>query len=280
MNIEILYEDADLLVINKPAGLVVNEAASQRGQTTIQSWFWQRLNDASEVESQVEEDLLPENFDQRFGTPLEIFAERKGMVHRLDKETSGTLVLAKNPTSLVNLLAQFKNRQTTKKYLSLVHGRFGIEADIISFPIARSTQERTKFRVDIMGREALTFYQVKATYLGLNLNALSERGVTEANLKLLKKHKDSYQGFSLVECWPKTGRTHQLRVHLAHIKHPLVGDKLYVGKKRRKLDVIWCERHFLHASELSFAHPRTKQILTVVAPLPKELEQTLALLIH
>lgn len=278
MNIEILYEDADLVVINKPAGLVVNEAASQRGQTTIQSWFWQRLNESGAVKTDVEVELLPENFDDSFGTPTEVFAERKGMVHRLDKETSGTLVLAKNPATLVNLLAQFKNRLTTKKYVSLVHGRFGVTSDIISFPIARSTQERTKFRVDITGREATTLYQVKATYLGLNLEALKEQGVSEVNLKLLKKNKDSYQGFSLVECWPKTGRTHQIRVHLAHVKHPLVGDKIYVGKKRRKLDEIWCQRHFLHASELSFAHPRTKQTLTVAAPLPSELEQTLALL--
>lgn len=279
MNIDILYEDADLLVINKPAGIVVNDAATQQGQATIQSWFWQRLNQSGEATEVVEPELLPENFDDSFGGPAEVFAERKGMVHRLDKETSGALVLAKNPASLVNLLTQFKNRQTKKKYVSLVHGRFGIESDIISFPIARSTQERSKFRVDITGREATTLYQVKGTYVGLNLEALRERGEDEVTLKFIRKNKDSYQGFSLVECWPKTGRTHQIRVHLAHIKHPLVGDKLYVGKKRRKLDEIWCQRHFLHASELTFTHPRTKQNLTVTAPLPAELEQTLSLLI-
>lgn len=281
MKIDILYEDADLLVINKPAGVVVNDAQTISNQETIQSWFWQRLTEIKGAAGTVGSiqpaatELIPPDFDQTYGTPEQIFEERKGMVHRLDKETSGALVLAKNPGALANLLAQFKNRQTTKKYLCLVHGRFGVQRDLIVFPVARSTQERMKFRVDIAGREAVTAYQVLEYFPALDYQILAEQGLAETSIKLLKKNTNSYQGFSLVECWPKTGRTHQIRVHLTHIKHPLVGDKLYVGKKRKKLDELWCSRHFLHASELTLAHPRTNQSLTVTAPLPKELAQIL-----
>lgn len=277
MNIEILYEDNDLLAINKPAGVVVNEAASVGDKETIQSWFWQRLlqnGDKFEVESS----LVPSDFDESYGDPLTIFNERKGMVHRLDKETSGALLLAKNPGSLVNLLSQFKNRQTQKKYLCLVHGLFNLKEDLIAFPIARSTDDRTKYRVDISGREAVTKYQVTKSFSNLNISELKKREISDEAVKLLKKNSNSYQGFSLVECWPKTGRTHQIRVHLNHIKHPLVGDKLYVGKKRKKLDEIWCHRHFLHASQLVLSHPRSQNELQIDAPLPQDLVNVLSLL--
>lgn len=276
MSIEKIYEDDDLLVINKPAGMVVNETKTLPNQETIQSWFWQSLSKAQQ-QAKADLNLIPADFDETYGSPETIFAERKGMVHRLDKETSGALVLAKNPTTLVNLLDQFKKRQTEKKYLCLVHGRFGVEEDLISFPILRSTQDRMKFRVDVEGREAVTAYKVVEHYQALDPNALKLIGLSDDDLKLIKKNSNSYQGFSLVECWPKTGRTHQIRVHLNHIKHPLVGDKLYVGKKRKKLDELWCKRHFLHASELSLIHPHNKEKLTFKAPLPSELQQILNL---
>ncbi|MCL4208542.1 RluA family pseudouridine synthase [Patescibacteria group bacterium] len=274
MNIEKIYEDDDLLVINKPAGVVVNETKTLPNQETIQSWFWQTLTD-EQKKAAVEPTLIPQDFDETYGDPQAIFAERKGMVHRLDKETSGVLVLAKNPSSLVNLLDQFKKRVTQKKYLCLVHGRFGVTEDLISFPIMRSTQDRMKFRVDVEGREAVTAYKVVEYYDALDMNNLKEAGVSDDDLKSIKKNSNSYQGFSLVECWPKTGRTHQIRVHLNHIKHPLVGDKLYVGKKRKKLDEIWCKRHFLHANELTLIHPRTNEKLTLIAPLTEELQRIL-----
>ncbi len=275
MNIEKIYEDSDLLVVNKPAGVVVNETKTLLNQETIQSWFWQSLSEEQKNVT-VEPDLIPADFDETYGDPQAIFAERKGMVHRLDKETSGALVLAKNPSALVNLLDQFKKRQTAKKYLCLVHGRFNVTEDLIAFPITRSTQDRMKFRVDVEGREAVTAYKVIEPYQALDMEVLKSIGISDESLKLIKKNSNSYQGFSLVECWPKTGRTHQIRVHLNHIKHPLVGDKLYVGKKRRKLDEIWCKRHFLHASELSFIHPRTKEKLQLAAPLPAELKEILS----
>lgn len=274
MNIEKIYEDNDLVVVNKPAGVVVNETKTLLNQETIQSWFWQSLSE-DQKNVGIEADLIPSDFDETYGDPQTIFAERKGMVHRLDKETSGALVLAKNPSVLVNLLDQFKKRQTEKKYLCLVHGRFGVTEDLIAFPIIRSTQDRMKFRVDVEGRESVTAYKVVEHYPALDMEALKANGVGDELLKLIKKNSNSYQGFSLVECWPKTGRTHQIRVHLNHVKHPLVGDKLYVGKKRRKLDEIWCKRHFLHASELSFTHPRTKEKMQLTASLPAELRQVL-----
>lgn len=277
MNIEIIYEDKDIVIINKPPGVVVNEAKTAK-EETIQSWFWERNQQFKSLERKDYSDLVPDDFDDTFGSPEEIFEFRQGIVHRLDKETSGILLLAKNPGSLVNLLSQFKKRETKKKYLCLAHGKFGVEADLISAPIGRSTQNRMKFRVEVEGRESSTGYQVKEFFQGIDLVKLAQSGVGESNIKLLKKNKNSYQGFSLVECWPKTGRTHQIRVHMNYIKHPLVGDKLYVGRKRLKLDPIWCGRHFLHASKLSFIHPATEKEVIFEAPLSDDLKQVLDIL--
>lgn len=278
MEIEIIYQDQDLMAINKPAGVIVNEATTASDET-IQSWFWQKIGAGKDVRPSDYQGLIPPDFNQSFGTPEEIFGQRQGLVHRLDKETSGVLLLAKNPGSLVNLLSQFKKRQTKKKYLCLVHGKFGIESDTISAPLARSSQNRQKFAVKIEGREAVTSYKVLDYFPKLDLEKLAQNTtITPEDIKLLKKNKSSYQGFSLVECWPKTGRTHQIRVHMAHIKHPLVGDKSYVGKKRQKLDPIWCERHFLHASQITFTHPRSGQEMTLEADLSPDLNRVLTLL--
>jgi 23S rRNA pseudouridine1911/1915/1917 synthase len=277
MNIEIIYEDKDLVVINKPPGVVVNEAQTVK-EPTVQKWFWEKNEGFKKFERNDYQSLIPQDFEESYGTPEEIFQFRQGIVHRLDKETSGILLLAKNPGALVNLLAQFKKRQTKKKYICLAHGKFGVESDTISAPIGRSTQNRMKFRVDVDGREATTFYQVKEYFDGISLSKLEKNRLEETTIKLLKKNKNSYQGFSLVECWPKTGRTHQIRVHMSYIKHPLVGDKVYLGKKRVKLDPIWCNRHFLHASQISFVHPEHGEELQLEASLPKDLEAVLSVL--
>ncbi|MDH5532926.1 MAG: RluA family pseudouridine synthase [Candidatus Pacebacteria bacterium] len=281
MNIEIIYEDKDIMAINKPPGVVVNEAKTVN-EDTIQKWFWEKhdgFKDISTASAKKEyKKLIPEDFDDSFGTPEEIFQTRQGIVHRLDKETSGILLLAKNPGALVNLLSQFKKRTTKKKYLCLAHAKFGAPADTISYPIARSTQNRMKFRVDIEGREATTAYKAVDFYDKLDLEKIEKSNLENKETLLLKKYKNSYQGFSLVECWPKTGRTHQIRVHMAHIKHPLVGDKVYLGKKRVKLDPIWCKRHFLHASKIEFTHPKTGEVVEFEAELPNDLKKVLKLL--
>lgn len=260
--IEVIFEDQDLVVINKPAGVIANQAETAP-DFTIQSWFVQRfLQGYQPQDNQLDwQDLIPSDFSDQYGTPLEIFDRRQGLVHRLDKETSGVLLLAKNPGSLVNLLAQFKQRQIQKRYRCLVHGRFKVESASIKAPIARSSTNRHQFQVDISGRPATTHYKVVQTF------------------EKLDQHRSSYQqGFSLVLCFPKTGRTHQIRVHLAHLHHPLVGDELYCGQKRSNLDRIWCPRQFLHADWIKIRHPRSEEKVSFKAPLAKDLHEALSYL--
>ncbi len=282
----IIYEDQDLMVINKPSGVVVNKAKSVKSKT-IQEWFseqidWQVLQKDSQWKN-----LVPANFNDQYGNPVQIFKRRQGLVHRLDKNTSGVLLLAKNPGSLVFLLNLFKQRKTTKKYLCLTHGKFNLKKSQINLPIARSQTNRKKFSTDIKGRKSLTFYEVKQEYSSeqLKKNLLQASAtdtvldLSKKQIKKLKKKWASYiQGFSLVECWPKTGRTHQIRVHLASMQHPLVGDTKYGGRKRSKMDSWWCPRHFLHAVFLQFIHPRTQETVKYKAELSQDLQQVLDLI--
>jgi 23S rRNA pseudouridine1911/1915/1917 synthase len=268
----ILFEDDDFLVISKPAGIVVNDAASVAGPT-IQSWMTEYLLSLPAVERDAWQQMVPTDFDSQFGSPVDIFMQRKGMVHRLDKDTSGALVLAKHPGSLVNLLAQFRNREVQKEYLCLTHGFFSMFEGEVSGPIGRSSRDRKKFAVVPDGRSALTRYKVEQAYAHFSAHGKEQLGDV-----FLKKVENSYQGFSLVRCFPKTGRTHQIRVHMAHIKHPLVGDTTYVGRKRAKLDPVWCKRHFLHAASIELQHPRTGEKLRVESPLADDLEQVMELL--
>jgi 23S rRNA pseudouridine1911/1915/1917 synthase len=273
---KILFEDNDLLVINKPAGVVVNDASSVRG-VTIQQWMQEYLLACNEVPEAEWQSMVPTDFDDQYGTPTTIFLERLGMVHRLDKNTSGALVLAKHPGSLVNLLAQFRDRQVQKEYTCLVHGYVSPTHGVIDAPIGRSSKDRKKFAVVPDGRTAQTEYQVNQVFTHLDPVKLADK-IGERAPELLQRSQSLYQGFSLVRCFPKTGRTHQIRVHFAHVNHPLVGDTTYVGKKRQKVDPVWCERHFLHASSITVQHPRTKQPLTVTAPLTEDLAAVQAVL--
>lgn len=282
MGFPVLYEDEDVLVIDKPSGVVVNDAATTP-EGTVQAWHKQRLGEASK-EGEVAgaggsdwQSLVPLDFDLSYGEPEEIFAQRDGIVHRLDKDTSGVLVLAKNPGSLVNLLTQFKQRQIEKDYTCLVHGFLSAKMDVLRFALDRHARYRMKFAVNAEGKMAETRYQVIGEFTGLNEAAAWELEATDVK-RLLSEAKTLYQGFSLLECVPKTGRTHQIRVHLAHVQHPLVGDATYVGKKRQRLDLLWCPRQFLHASRLQFRHPRTGELVTVVSELAPDLQQVLGLL--
>lgn len=267
MNIEVIFEDQDILIINKPAGLVVNQADTVK-EFSFQDWLGERLAKEDFAEWQ---ELVPADFNPEFGTPEEIFKQRLGMVHRLDKNTSGVMVAAKNPGALVNLLAQFRQRQVSKKYTCLTHNKFRVPTATISAPLGRMGADRQKFAVIAQGRPAETKYLAKEFFAGLN-----DRG--KEKLGKLKKKGSVYQGFSLVECWPKTGRTHQIRVHMKHWKHPLVGDSKYVGKKRAKLDATWCPRQFLHATELKFTHPRSGKKVSFVAEMATDLKAVLKLL--
>jgi 23S rRNA-/tRNA-specific pseudouridylate synthase len=294
--ITILYEDADIVVVNKPPGVVVTNADTVVG-VTIQEWFADFLHKSGAQNLQESvgarakastrasartsadnwQKQVPENYAETYGTPEEIFQERGGVVHRLDKDTSGVLLLAKHPGALVSLLAQFKQRVVSKEYLCLVHGKMRVDQDTIDLPLARATRNRMLFAVTPGGRSAQTEYSVEAFFPQFNLLALD---VHWSELKQnapqgFRKRLSSYQSFSLLRCKPRTGRTHQIRVHLAHLRHPIVGDRVYGGKKREKLDAVWCPRQFLHAEKLSFTHPRTGQLQTVIAPLSPDLESAL-----
>lgn len=279
--ISILHQDEDMLVINKPPGLVVNRAQTVKDET-VQDWMEKQLA-SSPTDKKNWQSLLPTDFNDSYGSPTEIFKQRTGLVHRLDKNTSGVMILAFNPGSLVNLLAQFRKRQVQKKYLCLVHGHLKVKDGEISARLGRARRDRKKFAVVSDGREAVTQYTVVGEYDGLSsfIDCPVFAQLEPQQLSLLKKNLRIYnQGFSLVECRPLTGRTHQIRVHLAHLQHPLVGDVTYVGRKRVKLDVMWCPRHFLHASQLQLSHPRTQKQVVYKAELWDDLVTVLSIFKH
>lgn len=234
----ILYQDQDLLVINKPAGVVVNRAASVKGKTV--------------------QDFMDENFDiQKASAKLqdEEFVSRSGLVHRIDKETSGALVLAKTPHAFAHLKNQFKERLVQKQYTALAHDAVVPSEGTVHAPVGRLPWNRMRFGVFPGGRDAYSKYKVVRLY-----------------------NDKSGHAYSLVSVYPRTGRTHQIRVHLQYINHPIVSDPLYAGKKRAKTDRAWCTRLFLHAATLSFALPTSGKQITIECPLPKELELVLATL--
>jgi len=220
---KITFEDKFILVINKPAGMVVNRAKTTK-EKTIQDW--------------VENYLKIKNRG---------IGDRAGIVHRLDKETSGLLLVAKTPKAFENLQKQFKERNVEKQYLALVHGKVEPKQGTIEAPITRSPFDRKKFGVFLGGRPAKTKYKVK-------------------------KYVNSY---SLLELTPETGRTHQIRVHLKYLGHSVVADEKYAGRKTARKDRQWCPRQFLHASYLAFIHPQTKKRVKFTSPLPPELKKAI-----
>ncbi len=205
------YEDDDLAVISKPAGLTVHPGAG-RPSGTLLDWLADRL-------------------------PATQRLDRHGLVHRLDRDTSGLLIIAKTDAAARHLAAQFKDRRVGKRYLALVEGTPKQRTAEIDAPIARHHADRKRFAVRPDGRAAVTVYRVQETA----------------------------DGRALLEVEPRTGRTHQIRVHLAALGHPVVGDRTY-GTSAAGLD-----RHFLHASRLRFTHPRTGKAVEVEDPLPEEL---------
>jgi 23S rRNA pseudouridine1911/1915/1917 synthase len=219
---QIIFEDDSFLVIDKPASLTVNHSDTTKNEETIQSW----------IEKNFQFPLAQDNF------------LRNGLVHRLDKETSGLLLIAKTKEAFENLQSQFKERKVKKKYLALVHGLMESSQGVIEASVSRSPFDRKKFGVFLGGREAKTNYQV------------------------LEKLKE----FSLLELSPETGRTHQIRVHLKFLGHPIVGDEKYAGRKTARGDRQWCPRQFLHAEYLSFDHPLTKQRVEFSSKLPSDLQ--------
>ncbi len=262
----ILFEDADLLVINKDAGEVVNRAESIR-VPTLQDWIEDYLSDDPvwQAGRQHEEE----------------FRDRSGLAHRIDKDTSGVLVFAKHPAAMQELLRQFREREVDKTYLALVHGFLPTKQGVVQAAIARHPTRRERFTVVTdAGRESATEFRVKEEFGPIALeklrSVLPEEG--RGNVKVLQQAITIYNGFSLIELQPRTGRTHQIRVHMQFLGHPLVGDYRYTGRRRSQVDALWCPRQFLHAATLTLTHPRTKERITFTAPLAEDLRQVLTLL--
>lgn len=227
-NPQIVFKDDSLLVIDKPAGLTVNRSDTTKNQETVQDW----------IEKNFQFPLAQDDF------------LRNGIVHRLDKETSGLLLIAKTKEAFENLQKQFKERKVKKKYLALVHGKVEPKEGMIEASLSRNPFDRKKFGIFLGGREAKTRYR-----------RIDNRELIIENEK-----------FSLLELYPETGRTHQIRVHLKFIGHPIVGDEKYAGRKTARNDRKWCARQFLHAAGLSFNHPVTGEKIELVSELPSDLQ--------
>lgn len=231
MEPKIIYQDEALMVIDKPAGWVVNDAETVKDTPTLQEWL--------------------KSFDYPISHDREF---RGGIVHRLDKETSGLLLIAKTKESFAALQAEFKERTVKKTYLALVHGKIDAKEGLIDVAVGRLPWRRDRFGVIPGGRTSQTEYKVLAEY----------------------KAKEGNDIYSLAECHPKTGRTHQIRIHLKHIGHAIVADSFYAGRKTARNDKKWCPRLFLHAKAISFVHPTEKIEMDFDSDLPGDLNTVLA----
>lgn len=241
MDIGVVFEDQDLLVVDKPPNLVVTPAETSSEQTLA--------------------DILTAKF--------KINLDRGGIVHRLDKDTSGLLLVAKNLDTLEKLQSQFKERLVKKEYLALVHG-FVDREGFVEASVGRNPQNREKFIVIGEGKDAYTGYKPVQKY---QLSDLEIELIYPdySKIQLKKLTRMNYQNFTLLKCLPQTGRTHQIRVHLKYINHPIISDDRYSGRKINRLDKRWCPRQFLHAASLSFTHPKSKKRVEFECPLPQDL---------
>lgn len=255
MIIPILFEDETFLAIHKPPSVVVNRAQSVQG-TTVQDWVEDQYPSIKHCIDIIQQSPTKQHEPEDPYNIEDEFASRSGIVHRIDKETSGILLIAKDPLAFGALKAQFLERTLSKTYIALVHGRFEAATGEISAPVGRLPWNREHFGVLPEGREAITVYEVMNVY---------------------KKEKEFY---SLVRAFPKTGRTHQIRVHFKYINHPLVADMLYAGRKTNRQDRLFAPRVMLHAAELAFAHPTTGLPMTINAPLPEDFTSALSHLIQ
>ena len=245
--LDIVYEDQHLAVINKRAGMVVHPGAGVSSGTLANAIAWHFKFQISNFKSETEEIQNPKSKIQN----------RVGIVHRLDKDTSGLIVVAKTEEIHEKLSEQFREREVFKSYVALVHGEMEEDRGETDAPIAREKHNRTKMAVRAHGRNALSLWKVKKRF----------------------------EKFTLLAVEIKTGRTHQIRVHLAHLNHPIVGDETYnAGRDKTVFDltvrkaIADLNRFFLHAEKLAFTHPVTGEKLSFTAPLPAELTDFLELL--
>lgn len=219
--LDIVYEDNDVIVVNKPQGMVVHPSAGHPDHTLVNALLYH--SPLSSINGEY----------------------RPGIVHRIDKDTSGLLMVAKNNQAHQELSTQLKAQKNLRQYVALVHGVIKEDSGVINAPIGRSPRDRKKQAIVADGRPAITHFTVVERF----------------------KH------YTLVNCRLETGRTHQIRVHMQYIGHPLVGDPLYGPKK-----TIKGHGQFLHAQELGFEHPKTHELMIFTAPLPPIFEKTLTTL--
>jgi 23S rRNA pseudouridine1911/1915/1917 synthase len=245
MEPKIVFEDEQILLIDKPAGMIVNKADTTKNVETMQDW----------VEQNYQITKLPNcEFENQSD-----FVKRAGIVHRIDKETSGLLLIAKTEEAFNNLQAQFKERKVKKRYLALAHGKLAQKEGEINAPVGRLPWNRERFGVFPEGKDAKTNYKVIKEIANLPVDATHQALQTGG------------EDLSLVELTPETGRTHQIRVHMQFLGHPLVGDEFYAGRKQARDDRKWCPRVFLHASYIGFFHPKTGDWIEFNCDLPVEL---------
>ncbi len=224
ITIPVIFEDDAMLVVNKPAGIVVNRAQSVQGET-VQDWV--------------------ENTYHVF------IDNRAGIVHRIDKETSGILLVAKTPDAFSELQRQFKERIVQKTYIAVVHGKLVPPEGEINAPVGRLPWNRERFGIVPGGKESKTRYKVLRVIP-------AQAGIGTV---------------SVVELYPQSGRTHQIRVHMKYIHHPVVGDYLYAGRKTARADRVWAPRVMLHAWKLSCIHPVTGERLAFEAAIPDDMNR-------
>ncbi len=218
--LDIVYEDDDVIVVNKPQGMVVHPAAGNTSGTLVNALLYHAGDNLSAINGVI----------------------RPGIVHRIDKDTAGLLVVAKNNDAHLMLSAQLKERKASRRYYALVNGRVK-EGGTVNKPIARHPKDRKKMAVVAGGREAVTHYSVL----------------------------ESFNGYTLLECVLETGRTHQIRVHMASIGHSLVGDRVYgTGKEKIKT-----EGQLLFAKTIGFVHPKTGEYMEFSVDLPEYFEKIL-----
>ena len=220
--LDIVYEDQDVILINKPKGMVVHPAAGHYSGTLVNGLMAHCKDDLSGINGVL----------------------RPGIVHRIDKDTTGILIVCKNDMAHQSIAKQLYDHSITRKYHAIVYGNIKEEEGTVNAPIGRSLKDRKKMGIVMDGKHAVTHYKV---------------------LKRLKK------GFTYIECQLETGRTHQIRVHMASIKHPLLGDDVY-GPKKSKYTL---EGQCLHAKVLGFVHPRTGEYMEFEVPLPEYFEKLL-----
>lgn len=246
----IVFEDEQILITDKPSGLVVN-----RSETTTEETLQDQISKYLELS------------DLGIG-------DRAGIVHRLDRETSGLLIVAKDQKAFENLQQQFKDRTIQKKYIALVHGALKENKGSVVAAIGR-VGKFGKFGIVKEGRESVTDFRVDAHYLmpDNRFDELIHQGnLTKSRINYLKNHARQY---TLCAVFPKTGRTHQVRVHLKSIGHAVVSDSIYAPNKLLKLDLLWCPRLFLHAARVNFQHPKDGKKVEFKSPLPKDLKSAI-----